>query len=331
MPDLILNNNLSNIQRPNLLNELYDFETDFPINKYLGGSGADIYFDTGSPFYGQRCIEIYMQSNSAGFNEPNGFLTFTATETGLYNLQAKVFKSSNISALGVGIKVYVNNEFVFTKYSIQIAPNNPNLIFSGHNTLMQSMFFTAGDIVNFSFEFESDIYPEITSLDGMKLEFLGQGGIPSNYSPPSYDKLVWQNKVDTIGTQNILANTDTKVFLTGVITALGTNNLIVTNTHLIRPYKLGAMLIINYSFPVLVPVGSNKIVKILPKVNGVTLNDGSKSYELIESVGSIQSISGSFMLHATEEIMVHHLGIFINSNVDLIIQEKNITITQLRN
>jgi hypothetical protein len=91
------------------------------------------------------------------------------------------------------------------------------------------------------------------------------------------------------------------------------------------------MLIINYSFPVLVPIGSNKIVKILPKVNGVTLNDGSKSYELIESVGSIQSISGSFMLHATEEIMVHHLGIFINSNVDLIIQEKNITITQLRN
>jgi hypothetical protein len=326
---LVLDNSQNGIKRENLLNEKCNFDDS---TVFLNPNDGSVEYSNNYVSNGTQSLKVNINTNqSVIFNQDTNISSFNAPKTGKYAFQLKIWKSTNdTNLLNLKILASVNNDtdiFVLQKSLTYTSQFNRPLL-GQFNRLFQIIDLVEGDNVKFQYELSCSTFPEVAYIDDLKIEFLGNNTTISDYSETPYDNLVWQSNFNQIGVQNIVALTDYKLLITGTNEPLGANNLIINSK--LKPLQKGSIFQINYSFEVLVPIGANKIFRVFPKINTVVLGDGYSTFELTESEGSYQKISGSFLTPSNENLHNFGMDLYLNSNLAMTINNVKVTASQIR-
>jgi len=177
----------------NLLPTISTFEDNVTINH--SGDGAVTQASTRS-FEGNRSIEMFTNVDPVNATFCNfdfgDALETTVNRTGTYILSLRLLNGTTFATdFDTKFKVYVYvNTVLFTSLDIDIltlSPDNKDI----WRTFSQVINLTSGDVINYTFEFDTNPQPEINPnaylyMDGLKLEFDNKSlGLPSIYTLPN--------------------------------------------------------------------------------------------------------------------------------------------------
>lgn len=311
---------------PNILPFSATFDNGIAINKSSGDAEANATYQ-GQYFYdGKKSILSFNQNLSTPLSFNLGSATqFTCNNTGVHVFSLRLMHLNNEPSLDqIKIKISVNGVGSF--YTMECNLTTQTLKSVWH-TYAQSFSFSAGDVVNFSFEHTCAGKSSLgVYIDGLKLEIVDRGnGIPTNYTRPFDDLTGWNSRVDTTNTQALTANTANLISFTGTLESNGVLTLLDTNSK-ITPLKLGDFIIVDFAFTTVTPSGTGNYLTILFEVNGVSYR--SIVHTFLKGSGNDDNISVSYGFPVNEDFLTYG-GVFkINPNVAVSIKNRYISVSR---
>ena len=313
--------------RPNLLPSFCDFDTPHTWNKISGDSDVSVVSSALNPYGGTGHARVNFNITTTAkrivFSSGGDEMKYTATKTGVHAVSFMLWVGST-DTLIVALNVFKNG--IATKYETNFMGD---LAFKvGYNKVYQTFEAELGDEIDFTFELTSDT-KRYADVDAMKLELIDDNiYLPSAYSRTEYLNLIWQSRVDTTNTQNIIANTNTNFGFVGTSESNDTATLLTT-TGLITPSKEKAVVTVDYAFNFDAPSGADRFVDVFLNVNGITYR--AETYTMTKDAGDTEYISGSFTLPVGADFKQYGAQIVINSSVAITIKNRYISVIQHRN
>lgn len=314
--------------RPNILPEFCDFETPHTWNVVSGTGGITATTSNLMPYDGLNSTKINVVSDgvatkTATISASSTQMQTTIATTGDYAIALMLGLDSTQTFI-FGVEVWING--IKTEFKSTFTSDMGLRV--GQNPLSQTLSLETGDVVDFKFAIESK-YSRNFYIDGFKLELIDDNiYLPSVYSRTEYLKLLWQSRVDTTNTQNILADTNTNFGFNGTSESNDTITLLTT-TGLITPSKEKAVVAVDYAFNFDAPSGADRFVDIFVIVNSVTYR--GETYTMTKNAGDTEYISGSFTLPVGVDFKQYGAQIVINSSVAITIENRYISVIQHRN
>lgn len=312
--------------RPNLLPEYCNFNTPNTWNVIGGGLIGTVTSSTEQVYDGTYAVKVDFSSGGViAFNSGNSYMNFTAPKDGAYCISGMV-KNLIDHNLTVTFELFVNGIGINTYFESVL--NKDKGLVIGWNSLYQTLELNQNDVVSFNFRFGSTIARTVY-LDSLKMEFIDDGiYAPSPYSVTPYLPMLWQSRVDTTNTQNILATTNTNFGFTGTSESNDTTSLLST-TGLITPTKEKAVVTVDFAFGFDAPSGADRFIDMFLVVNGVTYR--ADTHTMTKDAGDPEFVSGSFTLPVGADFKQYGAQIVINSSVAITIENRYISVIQHRN
>lgn len=317
-----INNHLA-LYTPNLLPFSATFDNAVTINKTSGVSGASAVYQTKFYYDGKNSIFSFNQSTSTSLNFNLGSATqFTLNNTGSYIFSLRLLHENNTPyADQLKVKITVNG--VASYYTMECNLSSNKLKNKWH-TFAQSFNFSAGDVVNFSFEHTcANSSSTGFYIDGLKFELNDrENGLPTIYTRPTDDLTGWQSRVDTTNTQSLTANTNNLIAFSGTLEQNGSLVLLDANSK-ITPLKLGDFIVVDFAFTAVTPSGSGNYLTINFEVNGVVYR--SLVHDFLKGAGNDDNISVSYGFPINADFLANG-GVFkINPNTAVTIKNRYIS------
>jgi hypothetical protein len=158
-------------------------------------------------------------------------------------------------------------------------------------------------------------------IDGLKLELNNGNGLPTDFSKPDND-FGYQSMIDTINSQNIPLNIDTKVTFNNNIVSAGGLDLIDVSSSVIKATNLLDVLLIDFSFTFPSPAGTNDFVKIFLKINNVIYK--ASEINILAQTGLTNYVSVIFNVPIDTNFINNYAELYINSSVSILVSNKNL-------
>jgi len=334
--DLINITSFTNFYNENLLTKK-SLLKDNPTLNYVGDGSIQV---SSLNTYSTKSKSIYLNnpypiaSNINSIFDFSDALEHTVDKAGQYIFQFSLMNQTNYGEplpVEFVLKVYKNS---FLAYTFNKTFNLMSFEFDKLYTFTQSFEAIEGDVLNYSFEVNSD-YPgepdPVLELyfSGFKCEFDNKNiFLPTPYSLPLNDKMFWQSRVDTTNTQSITADTDTNFGFIGTSENSNSETLITT-TGLITPIYVKDAVSVDFAFNFDAPSGEDRFVDVFLRVNGTTYR--AETYTMTKDAGDTEYISGSFTLPVGADFKQYGAQIVINSSVNITIENRYISVIEHTN
>ena len=324
--EAIIIKNPSALFSPNVLPYSATFDNAVTINKSSGNIGASATYQNQYFFDGKASVLSFNQDVALPLNFNLGTATeFVCNNSGYYNFSLRLLHLNTIPfADQLKLKISVNGVGSFYTMECNLRSSTPKNIW---HTFAQTFSFTAGDVVNFSFEHTCGDKDSLgIYIDGLKFELIDrENGIPTIYTRPIDDLTGWQSRVDTTNTQALIANTNNLIAFTGTLESNGVLNLLDANSK-ITPLKLGDFIVVDFAFTAVTPSGSGNYLTIIFEVNGFAYR--SEIHAFLKGSGNDDNISVSYGFPITSDFLANG-GVFkINPNVAVNIKNRYISVVR---
>jgi len=198
----------------------------------------------------------------------------------------------------------------------------------------QSINLTKDDEVNFSFYVDADLSYPFNNIgfyiDGLKLEYDDRFlGTPSIYSRPleqiTENATGYQSRTDTINTQVLTGLTDNLVSFTGVLEENGGLTLMDSNCK-ITPIQQGDVLVLDFAFDCVAPIGSDNFLVISLKVDGVVYRN--INMPIVKGAGLVDNFSVSWSLPIGASFLANGGEVYINPNTAITISNRYMVVSR---
>lgn len=309
----------------NLLNYNSTFNNDLAFS-VVSGSGL-VECNNEHTFQGANALKITNYLSSPMTVSTSANLGFTATQDGYYIFSLRLFyESSNGDDPSFLLNIFRNavadNQYNCF-YTNDFIPNN-------WITFAQTMYFEAGDVISFNFDFNPAFINDKIWVDGLKCELDDRGsGIPTNWTMPidyCCSGTGWQSIVNTSTTQVITADTETQIIFTGIEQENGGLDF-MDNTGVITPLQENDTLTIDVAFSFVVPSGTTNYFSFYVKIDGVIFR--GLSVPMVRDTGAVQYFSQSFTLPVSSSFMGKSARCYIDSNVGITLSNRYISVARL--
>jgi len=330
----ILINDFRPVYSENILPSFSDFETTDVINKTSGSVTSDAIFTTLKNYSGNKCIMSYNDDilTPLVFNFGSN-LTKTITKTGnyIFSLQLQHIATTVFNDV---LKVNVYIDGILTNIiENELVNNDIGIEKNNWHCFAQSFILSAGQVIDFTFEHICDpsgfgfstIY-----FDALKLEYDDRYlGTPSIYSRPleqiTENATGYQSRTDTINTQVLTGLTDNLVSFTGVLEENGGLTLMDSNCK-ITPIQQGDVLVLDFAFDCVAPIGSDNFLVISLKVDGVVYRN--INMPIVKGAGLVDNFSVSWSLPIGASFLANGGEVYINPNTAITISNRYMVVSR---
>lgn len=323
--DGILVKKEAGIYNQNILPDFANFEQPFTWNYVSGGTNAIVEnLEVGQIAYDGNfvCSMLIQNTGQCVFNVGDTRLDVVCNNYNYHIISFRI-RTENAGDEGTFIaSAFING--VEHEIVCDLSEEN-GFIPNQWNTFYQIVNVLNSDPISFNFKIQSDSVGANFYFDGFKMESMnGNRTLPSIYTPPQ-TSMIWNMRVDTTNTQNLISSTDNSFGFAGVFSQRGTET-ILSATGEITPRKLNRVISVDYAFDLLVPSGSNHFIDVHLSVDGVLYR--ANSVYIVKSTGATQHISGSWSVPVGEGFDGFPAVIKLNPNVNCTISNRFLSVTE---